>query len=115
MVLLLVGFEYAGWITHYNLQGFADPTLYHKWSYYSSGSVALSTVLYGATYLTSTISGELKKRQRDSVRLGTERAGQKDSPKLPAKKRCRKTEHGLWGAQPIPATTQREPGTVDPG
>jgi len=72
MVLLLVGFEYAGWITHYNLQGFADPTLYHKWSYILPVLVALSTVLYGATYLTSTISGELKKRQREVVRLGTE-------------------------------------------
>jgi signal transduction histidine kinase len=72
MVLLLVGLEYAGWIPHYNLQGFADPTLYHQWSYVLPVLVAFSTVLYGATYLTSTISGELKKRQREVVRLGTE-------------------------------------------
>jgi len=33
LVLLVVGLEYAGWIPHYNLQGFANPDLYRKASY----------------------------------------------------------------------------------
>ena len=72
LVLLVVGLEYAGWIPHYNLQGFADPTLYRKGSYVLPVIVALSTVLYGAIYMTAAISGELKKRQREVTRLGTE-------------------------------------------
>jgi signal transduction histidine kinase len=72
LVLLVVGLEYAGWIHHYNLQGFVDPTLYRKGSYVLPLLVAFSTVLYGATYLTSAISGQLKKRQREVMQLGNE-------------------------------------------
>ena len=72
LVLLVVGLEYAGWIHHYNLQGFADPDLYRKASYVLPVMVAFSTVLYGATYLTTAISGQLKKRQREVVQLGNE-------------------------------------------
>ena len=72
LVLLVVGLEYAGWIPHYNLQGFADPTLYRKASYVLPVLVALATVLYGATYLTTAISGQLKKRQKEVIQLGTE-------------------------------------------
>lgn len=72
MILLLVGLEYAGWIPHYNLQGFADPTLYQKVSYVLPVVIALATVLYGATYMTTAISGELKKRQRQVVELGNQ-------------------------------------------
>jgi signal transduction histidine kinase len=72
LVLLVVGLEYAGWIPHYNLQGFADPDLYRKGSYVLPVLVAFSTVLYGATYLTSAISGQLKKRQREVMQLGNE-------------------------------------------
>ena len=72
LVLLVVGLEYARWIPHYNLQGFVDPTLYRKGSYVLPLLVAFSTVLYGATYLTSAISGQLKKRQREVMQLGNE-------------------------------------------
>jgi signal transduction histidine kinase len=72
LVLLVVGLEYAGWIPHYNLQGFANPDLYRKASYVLPVLVAFSTVLYGATYLTTVISSQLKKRQREVVQLGTE-------------------------------------------
>ena len=72
LVLLVVGLEYARWIPHYNLQGFADPTLYKKATYVLPVLVALSTVLYGATYLTTAISSQLKKRQREVVQLGAE-------------------------------------------
>ncbi len=72
MVLSLVGLEYAGWIPHYNLKGFADPTLYRRASYVLPTIVALATVLYGATYMTTAISGELRKRQRQVVSLGAQ-------------------------------------------
>jgi signal transduction histidine kinase len=72
LVLLVVGLEYASWIPHYNLQGFADPSLYRKATYVLPVLVALSTVLYGATYLTTAISSQLKKRQREVVQLGAE-------------------------------------------
>ncbi|MDD5288290.1 MAG: ATP-binding protein [Dehalococcoidales bacterium] len=72
LVLLLVGMEYAGWIQHYNLQGFFDPTLYRKISYVLPVLVALSSVLYGATYMTTAISGELKRRQRQVMQLDAE-------------------------------------------
>ena len=72
LVLLVVGLEYAGWIPHYNLQGFADPDLYRKASYVLPVLVAFSTVLFGATYLTTAISGQLKKRQREVVQLGAQ-------------------------------------------
>jgi signal transduction histidine kinase len=72
LVLLVVGLEYIGWIPHYNLQGFADPTIFRKGSYVLPVLVALSSVLYGATYMTTAISGELKKRQREVMHLGTE-------------------------------------------
>jgi len=72
LVLLIVGLEYAGWIPHYNLHGFADPNLYHIGSYVLPILVALATLLYGATYMTTAISGELKKRQREVLHLGNE-------------------------------------------
>ncbi|MBN1643250.1 MAG: hypothetical protein JW856_00290 [Dehalococcoidales bacterium] len=72
MVLALVGLEYAGWIPHYNLKGFADPTLYRNAKYVLSVLLALSAVLYGTTYMTAAVSGELKKRQRQVTQLGTE-------------------------------------------
>lgn len=72
LVLLIVGSEYAGWIPHYNLHGFADPTLYHTGSYVLPILVALATLLYGATYMTTAISGELKKRQQEVLHLGNE-------------------------------------------
>lgn len=72
MVLTLVGLEYSGWVPHYNLIGFADPTLYYNVKYVLPVLVALSTVLYGATYMTTAISSELKKRQREVVQLGTQ-------------------------------------------
>ncbi len=72
MAVALVALEYIGWIPHYNLQGYADPTLYRKASYVLPVLVALATLLYGATYLTTSISGELRKRQRQVVSLANE-------------------------------------------
>jgi signal transduction histidine kinase len=90
MVSLIVGLEYAGWIPHYNLQGFADPTLFQKETYVLPVLVALATVLYGATYITSTISGELKKRQRQVVSLGTQLLNEKTAELEQASKEAAK-------------------------
>lgn len=72
LVLVLVIAEYSGWIPHYNLQGYADPTLYRKFTYVLPVLVSLATVLYAATYMTTAISGELRKRQLQVMRLNTE-------------------------------------------
>jgi signal transduction histidine kinase len=69
MVTLLVGLEYAGVIPHVNLAGFAAPTLYKARSYILAVLTALATLLYATTYMTTAISGELRKRQREVVQL----------------------------------------------
>ncbi len=69
MVMLLVGLEYAGIIPHVNLEGFADPALYKEGSYIAAVLTALATILYATTYMTTAISGELRKRQRQVVQL----------------------------------------------
>jgi len=69
MVLLLVGLEYTGAITHVNLVGFAAPGLYQEVSYILAILVALATILYATTYTATAISGELRKRQRQVVQL----------------------------------------------
>jgi len=72
LVLLLVGLEYAGWLRHYNLQGFVDPTLYKNTRYVLAVLVTLTTMMYGATYMTAAISSELRKRQQQVVELGNQ-------------------------------------------
>ncbi len=69
MVVLLVGLEYAGAIPHVNLAGFAAPMLYREGSYILAILVALATILYASTYMSTAISGELRKRQRQVVEL----------------------------------------------
>jgi len=69
MVSLLVGLEYAGAIPHFNLVGFAAPTLYKEVSYILAILIALATILYATTYMSTAISGELRKRQRQVVQL----------------------------------------------
>ena len=69
MVSLLVGLEYAGVIPHINLAGFAAPELYRDGSYILAILVALASVLYASTYMATTISGELRKRQRQVTQL----------------------------------------------
>ncbi len=69
MVSLLVGLEYAGVITHINLEGFALPSLYEEGSYILVVLVALAAILYATTYMSTAISGELRKRQRQVVQL----------------------------------------------
>lgn len=69
MVSLLFGLEYAGIIPHINLEGFALPTRYREPSRILAVLAALAILLYGTTYLTTAIAGELRKRQRQVVAL----------------------------------------------
>jgi signal transduction histidine kinase len=68
-VMLLVGLEYGGAIPHVNLVGFADPALYKQGSYILAVLVVLASALFATAYMAASISGELRKRQREVVRL----------------------------------------------
>jgi signal transduction histidine kinase len=69
VVVLLVGLEYIGAIPHVNLVGFADPMLYREGSYVLVVLVVLATALFATTYMATSVQGELRKRQREVVRL----------------------------------------------
>ena len=69
MVAALVGLEYAGIIPHVNLEGFVLPYRYSQASRVLAVLVAMAVLLYTSTYLTSAISGELRKRQRQVLEL----------------------------------------------
>jgi signal transduction histidine kinase len=69
MVMLLVGLEYARVIPHINLVGFADPALYREGSYILAVLVVLATALFATTYMATSVSGELRKRQREVMQL----------------------------------------------
>ncbi len=68
-VTLLVGLEYSGVIHHYNLAGFADPALYQQGSYILAVLIVLATALFATAYMATSVSGELRKRQREVVQL----------------------------------------------
>jgi signal transduction histidine kinase len=54
------------------LEGFATPGLYEQETYILSVLASLASILYAATYISTAISGELRKRQREVLDL-TER------------------------------------------
>jgi two-component system sensor histidine kinase RegB len=68
-VMLLVGLEYTGVIPHVNLAGFAPPTLYQQGSYILAVLIVLATALFATAYMATSVSGELRKRQREVVQL----------------------------------------------
>jgi len=68
-VMLLVGLEYAGVIPHVNLVGFASPTLYQQGSYILVVLIVLGSALFAATYMATSVAGELRKSQRAVVSL----------------------------------------------
>jgi signal transduction histidine kinase len=69
MVMLLVGLEYTRAIAHVNLEGFAPPTLYQEESYILAILVVLATALYISTYMATSVSAELRRRQQQVVEL----------------------------------------------
>ncbi len=68
-VMLLVGLEYIGAIPHVNLVGFASPTLYQQGSYILAVLIVLGSALFAATYMATSVAGELRKSQRAVVSL----------------------------------------------
>lgn len=69
MVTALIVLEYAGIVPHVNLSGFADPALYRQADYILAVLVALASIMAATTYMTTAITSELRKRQREVVRL----------------------------------------------
>jgi signal transduction histidine kinase len=69
MVSLMVSLEYTGIIPHVNLEGFVQPTRYQQGSRILGELAALGVLLYGTTYVTTSVAGELRKRQRQVVAL----------------------------------------------
>lgn len=69
VVMLLVGLEYIGLISHYNLAGFVSPTLYQQESYVLTVLAVLASALFATAYMATAVQGELRKRQREVVKL----------------------------------------------
>jgi signal transduction histidine kinase len=77
MVSLLVGLEYARVIPHVNLVGFADPGLYQQGGYVLAVLVVLGSALFAATYMATSVVGELRKRQREVMQLSQRLLGKR--------------------------------------
>ena len=68
-ITLLVLLEYYGVIPHVNLVGFVLDTRYKDTSRVVAVLVALATLVYGCTYVITAVSGELRRRQKEMVKL----------------------------------------------
>lgn len=66
---LLLFLEYSGVIPHVNLGGFVLPTRYQELSRVLGILLALAALVYTSTYVTTVVSGELRRRQREVVKL----------------------------------------------
>ncbi|MCX6009801.1 MAG: HAMP domain-containing sensor histidine kinase [Chloroflexi bacterium] len=69
MVTLLVLLEYTGIIPHVNLEGFVLPYRYKELSRVVAVLVALATLAYAFVYVVTAIAGELRRRQREVMKL----------------------------------------------
>ncbi len=64
MVVLLVSLEYFGIIPHVNLEGFVLPVRYQDPGRVTAVVVTLACLLFGTSFIITSVVGELKKRQR---------------------------------------------------
>ena len=94
LVLLLVGLEYSGVISHVHLEGFASAGLYQQGTYILGILIALATCLYASAYMVTNISGELRKRQREVVALQQKGLREKTKELKEAVKELAKLEEG---------------------
>ena len=94
LVLLLVGLEYYRVIPHVHLEGFAVAGLYQQGSHIISVLVALSTCLYASAYMVTSVSGELRKRQREVVGLQQKGLSEKTRELAEAGRELSKLEEG---------------------
>jgi len=69
IITLLVLLEFYGVVPHVNLQGFVLDNRYNDPSRVVGVLVALATLIYGCTYVITAVSGELRRRQKEMVRL----------------------------------------------
>src|SRR4030042_75908 len=69
MITLLVFLEYFGLIPHVNLEGFVAPDRYKELSRVVAVLVSLITLAYAFDYVVTAIVGELRRRQREVVKL----------------------------------------------
>ncbi|MFC2050472.1 sensor histidine kinase [Chloroflexota bacterium] len=69
MAALLVFLEYFGIIPHVNLEGFVLPYRYSELSRVVAILVALVTLAYSFDYVVTAIVGELRRRQREVMKL----------------------------------------------
>jgi signal transduction histidine kinase len=69
MAALLVTLEYFQVVPHIALFEQGQQGMYRQAGYVAGTMSALAALIYSCTYLTTTISGELKKRQREIVKL----------------------------------------------
>ncbi len=69
MCASLLLLEYANVIPHVNLEGFVLPSRYQQLSRVLGVLVALAALVYTCTYVTTIIWEELRRRQREVVRL----------------------------------------------
>jgi signal transduction histidine kinase len=94
LVLLLVGLEYYNVIPHVHLEGFASAGLYQQGSYILSMLLALATCLYASAYMVTSVSGELRKRQREVVGLQQRGLREKTEELEEASRELTKLEEG---------------------
>ncbi len=94
LVGLLVGLEYYGIVPHVPLEGFAAAGLYQQGAYILSVLVALGTCLYASAYMVTSISGELRKRQREVVALQQEGLKEKTEELAEAGRELARLEEG---------------------
>ena len=69
MFALLAFLEYYNLVPHISLQGFASPDSYQQLSYVFGVLGALTSLVFATTYVTTEVSGELRRRQREVVKL----------------------------------------------
>lgn len=69
MAITLVFLEYTQIMPHINLAGFVHEYLYRDLVYVAGVLVALITLAYASTYVTTAIVGELRRRQHEVVKL----------------------------------------------
>jgi len=94
LVLLLVGLEYYEVIPHVHLEGFAAANLHQQGSYIAGVLIALSTCLYASAYMVTSVSGELRKRQREVVSLQQKGLTEKTRELAEASQELAKLEEG---------------------
>ena len=69
MITLLVFLEYFGLMPHVNLEGFVAPDRYQELSRVVAVLVSLVSLAYAFDYVVTAIVGELRRRQREVVKL----------------------------------------------